>query len=302
MNGKLYFHLCSDGRDSRNFITCDKDYITAINILAVAAANTDVSVVSFSIQDTHYHILLYGERPECARFKELFEKSYLHYVLSARKDTDSAVPDGELYTIGDDYDYLRNVAAYTIIQPTKDGKRVMPFDYRWGSGSLYFRSSCPVHLWSFSPTGEFLPEVSFGNLAVTRKRAILHSRSLSIPDEWRICGDIILPQNYVDVARFENIFQTHNCYRVFLSGSKRKDEEVMMRIADQRGIVLEDSEARQNCTKACIELFGIRNQRLLEPKQRLMLAQYLRRKYRISFRQLSALLRLPENELRRFVP
>ena len=155
MNGKLYFHLCSDGRDSRNFITCDKDYITAINILAVAAANTDVSVVSFSIQDTHYHILLYGERSECARFKELFEKSYLHYVLSARKDTDSAVPDGELYTIGDDYDYLRNVAAYTIIQPTKDGKRVMPFDYRWGSGSLYFRSSCPVHLWSFSPTGEF---------------------------------------------------------------------------------------------------------------------------------------------------
>ncbi|MBO4570544.1 MAG: hypothetical protein J5699_01300 [Bacteroidales bacterium] len=302
MNEKQYFHLCSSGRESRNFITNELDFIAAMNILAVAAANCDVIVISFSIQDTHYHILLFGELSECAKFKELFEKTYRHYVSSSRRDTENAVPGGELYPIGNDLDYLRNVAAYTIIQPTKDGKRVMPFDYRWGSGSLYFRPPCPVHLWSYDKACNYVPEIRFKELSGTRKREILHSRSLTIPDSWKLCGDIILPQNYIDIPRFESIFQTHNCYRVFLSGSRKKEEDILMRIANERGIVLEDTEARQKCTEACLELFNIKNQRLLEPKQRLQLAHHLRRKYRITFRQLSTLLRLPENEIRRFLP
>ena len=302
MNGKQYFHLCSDGGESRNFITSEQDFIAALNILAVIAANVEVTVVSFSFQDTHYHILLYGERTQCARFKEMFERAYRHYVSSIRKSTENAVPKGELYTVGNDMSYLRNVAAYTVIQPTHDGKRVMPYDYRWGSGSLYFRLPYPVHLWSFDNNGNYLPDTAFKDLSSTRKREILHSRSLTIPGEWRICGDIILPHNYIDIPRFESIFQTHNCYRVFLSGSRKKEEEILLKIAEYRGIVLEDSEARQKCAEECLEMFQIRNPRLLTPMQRIELAHQLRRKHRLSFRQLSTLLRLPENEIRRYVP
>lgn len=43
-------------------------------VIAVCAANTDVVVVSFSIEDSHPHFLLYGTKEGCTRFKLLYEK------------------------------------------------------------------------------------------------------------------------------------------------------------------------------------------------------------------------------------
>ena len=131
---KEYFHVCANGADSRNFIIREADYYAAFNLIAVCAANTEVVVVSFSIEDSHPHLLLWGVKEDCVRFKVLFETLYKHYAASTREGGSELVFRCELYSIGDDFDYLRNVAVYTVIQPTKDGKSVMPYDYRWGTG------------------------------------------------------------------------------------------------------------------------------------------------------------------------
>lgn len=302
MNSKQFFHLCSDGEDSRNFITGDRDFASAMDIVALCAANTDLSVVSFSIQDTHYHFLLYGKTDECVRFKAIFETTYRHYVSSTRGDTSNAIPEGELYPVGENADYLRNVAAYTVIQPTKDGKHIMPYDYRWGSGSLYFRKDYHVHLWHYNNEGVYLDERHFGSLTVDEKRELAHSRIYKIPEYWSVCGDIILPHNYVDVRCFEGIFRTHNCFRVYFSSNRKKEEEILLRIADEKGVYLEDMEARQLCRNECLSRFGTGNMRLLDPKNRIRLAQHLHRTYHVSYRQLSSILRLPDSEIRRYVP
>ena len=218
---KQYYHLCAKGADSRNFILSKADYYTAFNYIALCAANTDAVVVSFSIEDSHPHILLWGTREECTRFMVLFESLYTHYAASSRKSGSDIILRCELYPIGDDLDYLRNVAVYTIIQPTKDGKSIMPYDYQWGTGSMYFRTGNYTPVWLFDDEGLICQPVSFGTLSAREKRILLHSRNYLIPDNWLVCNGFVLPYNYVDVKRFELVYGTCNCFRVFLSSPRK---------------------------------------------------------------------------------
>ena len=265
---KEYFHVCAKGADSRNFIIREADYYAAFNLIAVCAANTQVVVVSFSIEDSHPHILLWGTREECSRFKVLYETLYVHYAAATRTGGADLVLHCELYPIGEDEEYLLNVAVYTIIQATKDGKAVMPYDYRWGTGSMVFRTGFYIPVWLFDENGIVCQPVPFGMLRARARRALLHSRYLSIPDHWLVCNGVILPSNYVDVARFESIYGTHNRFRVFLSSPRKREEMMLARMAEERGVCLEDLEARGKCGDVCKALFGTRDPRRLDAGQR----------------------------------
>ena len=297
-----YFHVCAKGADSRNFIICEADYYAAFNLIGVCAANIpQVVVVSFSIEDSHPHFLLWGTKEDCARFKALYETLYVHYAAATRKGGADLLLHCELYSIDGDEDYLLNVAVYTVIQATKDGKAVMPYDYYWGTGCMVFRTGPYVPVWLFDNQGNLCRPLPFGTLGTRARRALLHTRKLTIPDHWQVCNGIILPSNYVDVARFESIYGTHNRFRVFLSSPRKREEMMLARMAEQRGVSMEDLEARKVCGDVCQQLFGTRDPRRLDTRQRIRLAQELRSRFRLTFRQLATLVRLPETEIRTFV-
>ncbi|MBR6269835.1 MAG: hypothetical protein IKR30_04605 [Bacteroidales bacterium] len=297
---KHYYHLCSNGTETKYFIICTADYFAAFNLIGVCAANTGVNVVSFSVEDSHPHILLYGTLENCSRLKQMYETLYRHYVAATRKDRERFVFHCELYLV-DDPSYLRNVAAYTIIQATKDGKPVMPYDYKWGTGSLYFRNSFFTPPWYFDDQGNICKPIPFSSLNTRARRRILHTRLYSIPETWMVCNDVILPSNYIDISLFESIYRTHNIYRVFLASTKKKEEEMLSKMAEFRGVAFEDSEARRICGDISKIMFGTRDPRRLDGKQRIALAQRLRRDYHITFRQLATIVRLPETEVRAYV-
>ena len=198
-------------------------------------------------------------------------------------------------------DYLRNVAVYTIIQPTKDGKSVMPYDYLWGTGSLYFRNGFYTPVWYFDKEGTIRQPVSFISLGAREKRALLHTRNYMIPDDWLVCNGFILPENYVNIERFESIYITFNRFRVFLSSPKSREEVMLAKMAEERGVMMEDMEARRACGDCCKRMFGTRDPRRLDPRNRLSLAQQLRSQLRLTYLQLATLVRLPETEIRTFV-
>ena len=300
MNKRRYFHLCSDGTLSRSFILSRKDFIAALNIVALCAANSSAIVLAFALEDTHPHFLLYGTFEECFEFKQLFEAIYIRYAANTRQGGADLILDIEMHPADDDLRQLRAVAAYVVYQPTKDGKQVMPFDYLWGSGPMYFRGRECILPWLVNKDGTLAELVTFASLSVDEQRTVCHSRKYSFPANWLVANGIVLPTNYVDVARFEAIFQTANCYRVFLSGSSKRDEDIVMEIAQARGITIEDTEARALCSDTCKALFGIRDVRRLPTTDRLTLARELRRAHRMTARQLAAVVRLPEGEIRRF--
>lgn len=296
---KTYYHLCADGDDAHNFIISEADFIVALNLVGVCAANCNVIVVCFSIEDSHPHFLLFGLYEDCLAFKEMYERAYCHYIVQSRGSADDVVFDMEIYPVPDE-DYLMNVGTYIVAQPTKDGKNVMPFDYRWGSGCLYFRREPYVPVWMLDKTGEILPVRRIGDFLYSERRALLHSRK-DVPGDWLVCNGILLPSNYVDVKRFESIYRTCNCYRTFLTAGRKKDEVVLGKIASLRGVSLEDIEVRRLSKEMCLEMFGFKDVRRLGGTQRAALARSLRTKYNISFRQLAYIVRLPESEVRKYV-
>ena len=209
MNQPAYFHITANGADARHFITCEAEYFAAFNLIGVCAANCPgVTIVSFSIEDSHPHMLVWGIREDCAFFKDRYETLYKHFVAATRKGGTGLVLHCELYPIGDDPDYLLNVAVYTIIQPTKDGKPVMYHDYPWGTGNAFFKVG--------RTQGRRLD--SFSGRARMR---LLHSEQ-KLPPDW-IVGEegYILPESYVNVERVESLFRTPKRMNYFLQNSSK---------------------------------------------------------------------------------
>jgi hypothetical protein len=76
---------------------------------------------------------------------------------------------------------------------------------------------------------------------------------------------------------------------------------MLARMAEERGVSMEDLEARKVCGDVCKQMFATRDPRRLDTRKRIRLAQQLRNQFRLTFRQLATLVRLPETEVRSFV-
>lgn len=296
---KKYYHIFSNGDDAKDFILGKADYIAALNRLGVCAAQCDCRVIAFDIEDTHFHLLLYGTEEECIRFYKLFRKlSMMH--ISRRADRNDAELRITMYEISD-IDYLLNVMLYVTTQPTKDGRSVMYYDYVWGSGPLYFRGEKVILPWYIDSNGLVNKPIRAGSMTVNQKRRILKTKNLTVPDDWLVCNGILLPENYVDVKAYEGIVRTHNRYRCFAANGRDKDKAVMDAMSRHRGVELDEAEARRATVSISKELFGLNDIRILNTDQRLVLAGELRKRYHIGLSQISRRVHLPEAEVRKYI-
>lgn len=294
-----YFHLCSDGALTPRLITCEDDFRVAFNLVGVCAANSDVTILSFSIEDTHIHSLVFGTKSSCAHYKTLYEESWVHHIGRVRGTRKGADLNLEILPV-DSPDYLMSVGTYTITQPTKDGKQVLPYDYRWGTGSMYFRAPGHIPIWCMNARGEKIPPILSGDLSRHARKELLCSHH-PVPDSWKICDGILLPGNYVDVSAFEQIYRTANCFRVFLASNRNRDLAIKERIVAARGVALEDAEARMHCRTVVKEMFGFADVRRLDAHSRVLVAQQLRKRIHLSARQIAALVRLPYSEVCKYI-
>ena len=298
-NQDRYFHLCSDGALTPQFIRSDDDFRSAFNLIGVCAANSGITILAFSIEDTHLHLLACSTYTSCKTFKSMFEDSWDHHIARKRGTLKGADIEIEIIPV-DSRDYLMSVGTYTIIQPTKDGKRILPYDYRWGTGSMYFRPDGHVPIWCKNEDGTIAETVAVENLSTRTVRRMLCSRR-PVPGDWRICQGLLLPDNYVDTSHYEQIYQTPNCFRVFMASNRSRDQVVQEHIAAYRGVSLDDAEAHQVFRDLMMSLYGFKDVRRLNAEQRIGVAQRLWKIHRLAIRQIAALVRLPYQEVCKYV-
>lgn len=298
MERKEFYHMYSNGDDAKNFIVCEEDFRFEFNLIAVCAFCSGVTVLGFSLEDTHLHTLLYGTRAQVYAFKSQFERSSIRHISVTRGSRDGVVLDCSVDLITDE-EHLISVAAYVIIQPTKDGKPVQYYDYKWGSGPLYFRKQPYATVWLLDENSRTVDPVRYGDLKSYEKAAI--SGRMALPDEWLVASGLVLPQNYVDVRMYESIFVTHNRFRVFAGAGKRMIEGVQAAMAGSRGVMMDDLEARGLCRQMAKRYYGSYDVRRLDLEKRLRLAADLMRMYHMTFRQLATLTHLPESEIRKYL-
>lgn len=294
-----YYHLFANGDDAKNFIINEEEFRAAMNRVAVCSHLCHVKVVVATIEDTHPHFLLKGAVEDVNRFAEKYTDLTIRYISRHRGSIEGVTLHLEICHIKDDA-YLKNAAAYIIVQPTKDGKPILPHDYLYGTGALYFRQKGSILPWDHDYKGHLLEKVELGTLPIREQWRICNTKE-PMPSDWIIAGGLIHPECYVDVESLESIYKTHNCYRAFTASSKSQGEAVRNTMSSIRGINLDDIEARRICAEQCLRLFNRHSTKTLTMTQRLDLAQELRRAYRMSFRQLSTLVKISECELRKYI-
>lgn len=293
-----YYHMYANGDDAKNFVIEENDFKAAFNRIAVCASMSGIRILAASIEDSHPHVLLKGLPERAEDFKRRYKDLSTRYITRHRGSFDGVVLNLELSEIHDE-SYLMNAAIYVIIQATKDGKPVLPYDYLYGTGALYFRRPGTILPWDHDYKGALHERRGLGSFPIQEQWRICNTK-VHMPSEWIVVNGIIHPGCYIDIAGYEAIFRTHNCFRAFLASNKSRDEIVRRTMASVRGITMEDMEARRLCQDRCVALFGKRTTMHLTTEQRLTLAQNLRSSYRLSFRQLSKLTRLPESEIRKY--
>ena len=295
---RMYYHFYSEGKLSAELFLKKADFVAALNRLAVCAARfPDVVIVAFTFEDTHVHLLLYCREDEGKAFCDMFKRLTMIYLSNTRggKPVDLYIHfESEVLK---DEAHLKRVGAYVVIQPTKDGKGIMPYDYPWSSAPLYFRGDKVIPVWKIDKNGIVQYSRRLGEMSYRDKRKFLKTAT-KLPDDWLVCNGIVLPSNYVDVARFESIYGTHNSFRSFQSRSV--DSDTILYSAASKGVSLPDHEMRNACQEACRELFGANTVRSLNSAQRLEVARRLRIRYLISHKQLSRIVHIPLEEIERF--
>jgi len=294
-----YYHMFANGDDAKNFITSEKEFKLAFNRFGVCQHLTGVIVLSASVEDSHPHALIKGSFEQCILFKNLYEELSIRSIVQSRGSKDGVILHCEIAEVSDEQ-YLMNVGTYTIVQATKDGKAVMPYDYLYGTGALYFRSPNTILPWMIDKDGKCVDPVRYGDLTIRKKHNLCATKT-KLPDNWLICNGFVLPTNYIDVKLFENIYKTHNCFRAFMASGKTRDEQIITQMSRVRGVNIEDLQARELCRELCYELFRRVNTRMLNVNERLELARALRQRYFLSVRQLSFLVKIPETEIHKYI-
>jgi len=300
---KKYYHLYSDGEKGVGFCESTQDFMAAMNRIAICQNKTGVVILAFAIEDTHVHFILLCTYEQCVCFERLFNKLSMMYLAYSRDEKPTVNLKFDVVEIEPEpgqgiEGMLCREIAYCIIQPTKDGKKEMPYDYLWSTGSMYFRREGTLPIWSISKNGEIGEMKTIGEISAWARTKLLHS-TLPVPGFWTICHGLILPNNYVDVKAVERIFGSHNSFRYYMSRSK--DEEVLRRMAKAKGVGLEDIEMRSATKELCKELFNKSSVRLLNVHQRLEIGRRLRNRYLCSLNQLSRIVHVPLVELSRYI-
>lgn len=296
---KHYYHLFANGDDAKNFITEEVEFKAAFNRIAVCAYICKIDVLAASIEDSHPHFLLKGDPDSVQLFATKYVDLSNRYLARHRGSTEGVVLSIEICEINDEQ-YLMNAASYVIIQATKDGKAILPYDYMYGTGALYFRPAGTILPWDHNYQGNLYPRCKLSTFTVQEQWKICNTK-VPMPPDWIIVNGFIHPINYIDIDGFERIFKTHNCFRAFMSSGRSRDEIVRKTMLNTRGITVEDIEARNLCREQCIILFGKQTIRQLTTEQRIRLSQVLRKTYLLSYRQLSTLTRIPESEIRKYI-
>ena len=283
------WHFYTSGDSVEVLFRSEEDFSDGLNRILPVVTRYDILILAFVLMDSHVHFVLYGKFESCNRFIHDYIKltsMYISYKYQEKNTLRSIQISHQ--TISDDR-YLKTVICYVVKNPLTAGLPYMPWDYPWGSGSLYFRVN---GTWS-SPWWMIDSGIMTDKIRDIRK---LTRSKVKIDEGISTINKVIVPAQYVSVDIVEQLFRSHKAYHYFLSTIKEIDVESQGGVISKLSVPL--IEMRENRRRLSEELFGVTELRNLNMEQRLRLARYLKSRYNCSPKQISKVCGLVYDEVK----
>lgn len=273
-----FYHVCSEGMEKRVIFKSHRDYVIGMNYVALCHLKHQVRILCFCLMSNHFHFILSGTYQECWKFGSEY-KRMCAMMMKRRQDCDKAMKEVEVQIkLIAETAYLENAIAYVLRNPIAAGFRLMPHQFPWSSGDMYFRNS-------YVATGRRADSYSIKELA-----RLLNS-NIKIPEHYIIDEyGIISPLNYIDYKTVESVFRHPSRLLGLLSSRKEAEFEVFLGIADKYNPDIE--ELKESVRELIRQEFGVKAVSQLSMEQKVLLCGLMRRNFRASRKQIALITRL----------
>ena len=218
MNGKECFLISTSHLSDRILFRNDDDFKAAMNIVAIAAFMTGITILDFVLMSNHVHFVVSGDYETAKRFIETFKLLLGKYLKNVRElDAMLRKIDVDIRTITFENEAAERAIAYVQMNPVAANICTHPSQYPWGCGSLLFNGA------PFAGTKK-LSEYSFRN-----QRQMLHSR-VHLPQNYLLKEEgYVAPVSYVPVHYVESLFRTPKRYDYFIKSSSKAKARLEVR-------------------------------------------------------------------------
>ena len=192
----------------------------------------------------------------------------------------------------DDAEYLKRAIGYVLRNPVSAGLKILPIHYEWSSASLYFRNPIQTAYGSVSDSPR-----TVGTLSYREKRRLLHSQTKELDRFTLTSENMINPECYVDVRAVEELFYSPARLMYFISSKENMEVELRSDILHKARY--NDDELLGSIHNICHEVFRRQIPAELSIEDRYRLAEIVRKRYGIPFKQVARLTGTDPEILRR---
>lgn len=284
-----FWHLFTDGTRMQNIFTCEDDFETGMNILAVLSCGyTDIKIVAFEFMSNHLHWILAGKREICLEMFEEYKIRLRRVFRKMGKILDWSQFQADIIPI-DNLKSLRNEVIYAHRNAFVAQAEYTPYNYPWGSGIAYF-----------NPTFKSLPVENFDSIAYDRRRSLAHRREIEGLSKLKFFRNRVFIPSFCDVELGESLYCDARSYFSSLTRNAETFSEIASRLKDV--IFLTDDELYAAAVKYCTDEYNIKQLAVLSPEQKLTTAKELHFRYNATKQQLRRMLKLDLNVLDQLFP
>ncbi len=276
-----------------------QDFIVGMNYVAVQAFKCGVFVLAFVLMSNHLHFVLLCSREKAEAFIDGLKTAYSRYYWNKygshehlrRLKVDYKVLEGD--------EALEWAIAYVHMNPVAANICVSPFDYLWGTGNCFFRTSRGGGNDARDGIGR-KKGVSLGAMSARQRLRILHSRA-DLPGEWMVDEyGVVMPESYVRKDRVEAAYRTPRRMQFFLQNSS-KAKQRMGGAEDANVPAFRDQVILAALPDICQSLFRKRSMSELTEEQIVELLRQLRFRFSAGPNQLARVTGLSYDEAAKYL-
>ena len=268
---KKNWHICTEGLEDDLIFKSAGDFVYGMNGVPVCALTSGVSILCFCLMDNHVHFIVNGTEADGERFIR-------QYLRRLSRLVRIPVEKASMKLIDDD-EYLRQAVGYVLRNPVK-AYNVMPADYPWGSGALYF-DDCVI-------AARHSDYDTVSAIGVVKMRKLLGSR-VRLPDDYKVSPEgMVCPECYVYISAVEELYSNRPA-RMMYYLSVNKDMEMELSGDMLHKAKYRDADLLGTVSDICRESFSKNGPADLRLEDRYRLADILRRRYGLGIKQLARL-------------
>ncbi len=272
---KSTYHIYTNGTAKGLWFMDEDDFKSGMNSIPSCALAADVSIYCFCLMSNHVHFILGGEQENCIRFLREYKRQRSRQLAEKYDGKHSLIGADIGIKHVDNEDYFKTLVAYVLRNPIGARMNIMPSEYRWSSGNLYF-SERAFKQGAFRKLGE---------LSMAKQRRLFKTR-ISLPEEYLVCSDgIIFPGSYVDYQFVEKIFVSTKQMLYFLSKTNSMEVELDSGILAKAHYT--DMELLASLECLCSEKYSGRQYSSLKIEDKYRLAKLLHKCYGAGSKQIA---------------